>query len=256
MEPSREASSKLFSVNCMVGSTQDERSWREHRERGKYSQLRFKLLMAVLVLSTSAGCVDEVAPADVLENHDSVVAPVTYVLVCDDNSRFTVRATESEAWLFHSTGTLNLMSVAAAQQSEYANDQYRLSISGENAEFATIGAETVECLNDRRSAIWEHAKLNGADFRAVGNEPGWNLEIQEGSRIVLVADYGASRTEVALPEPIENSIARTTRWDTAEFTLEVSGNRCTDSMSGESFESTVVVTWGETVLRGCGRALH
>jgi len=34
--------------------------------------------------------------------------------------------------------------------------------------------------------IWVDAKLRGVYFRAVGNEPGWNLEISAGGAMVQV----------------------------------------------------------------------
>jgi len=93
-------------------------------------------------------------------------------------------------------------------------------------------------------------------FRALGNEPGWKLEIFDESRIVLIADYGDSRVERPLPEPAVDRAARTTRWDAGELIVDVTDRLCRDTMSGEAFEATVVVTWGERTLRGCGRALH
>lgn len=41
----------------------------------------------------------------------------------------------------------------------------------------------VHCKNNRAEAIWEDAKLRGVDFRAVGNEPGWHLELTAGERL-------------------------------------------------------------------------
>lgn len=105
-------------------------------------------------------------------------------------------------------------------------------------------------------AIWERAKLDGADFRAVGNEPGWNLEIRAGNQLLLVTDYGKSRVELPLPEPTLDPDARRTRWDAGELVLDVIGRPCRDTMSGEQFETQVLVTWEGQTLRGCGRALH
>jgi len=82
------------------------------------------------------------------------------------------------------------------------------------------------------------------------------MEIHEMSRVVLITDYGASRVEVALPESVTDNEARSTRWDAGELTLELIGHTCHDSMSGEAFETTVVVSWQGKTLRGCGRALH
>jgi uncharacterized membrane protein len=180
----------------------------------------------------------------------------TYVFVCDEHTAYTVRVTGAEAWVFRPEGTLMLPAVPTRQGTKYSDGAFELWIDGQQAQLGESGGEPQVCRNDRRRAIWEKAKLDGADFRAVGNEPGWNLEILEGARIVLIADYGASRVERPLPQPMVDQQARTTRWDAGELIVEVIGRPCRDSMSGESFEATVVVTWGEQILRGCGRALH
>ena len=180
----------------------------------------------------------------------------TYVFVCGDQTAYTVRTTGDEAWVIRPEGTLMLKAVPATAGAKFSDGAFELWIDGEQARLGESGSELQRCKNDRRRAVWEKAKLDGADFRAVGNEPGWNLEILEGSRIVLIADYGASRVERPLPQPMTDQETRTTRWDTGELIVEVIGAPCRDSMSGESFESTVVVTWGEQTLRGCGRALH
>ncbi|MGB5451498.1 MAG: hypothetical protein WBN00_05345, partial [Sedimenticolaceae bacterium] len=96
----------------------------------------------------------------------------------------------------------------------------------------------------------------GAAFRAVGNEPGWSLEIIAGDRIVLTTDYGASRVELPFTEPYVDQINRRTRWDLGELIVDVMGRPCRDSMSGELFDNEVSVQWQGQTLRGCGRALH
>lgn len=180
----------------------------------------------------------------------------TYVLVCDNQSTYTIRATATEAWIFRREGTLRLPAVPTEAGAKYANEVFEIWILGEHAQLGKPTGKLQSCLNDRRRAVWEHAKLNGADFRAVGNEPGWYLVIMAASRIVLVSNYGESRIEVPLPQPIVDREARTTRWETDQLVLEVTGQACRDSMSGEEFESTVVVTTQTEILRGCGRALH
>jgi uncharacterized membrane protein len=181
---------------------------------------------------------------------------VTYVFVCDEQTAYTVRTTEVKAWVFHPRGTLMLPAVPSHTGVKYADGAFELWIDGQQAQLGESGGELQRCRNDRRRAVWEKAKLDGADFRAVGNEPGWHLEIRAGSRMVLVADYGTTRVERPLPQPVVDQAGRTTRWDAGEMTVEVIGRPCSDTMSGESFESTVVVTWDGQTLRGCGRALH
>ncbi len=39
-------------------------------------------------------------------------------------------------------------------------------------------------------SVWHRAKLRGVAFRAIGQEPGWLLEITNGTEILLVTDYG------------------------------------------------------------------
>jgi putative lipoprotein len=180
----------------------------------------------------------------------------TYVFVCDEQTTYTVRTSGTKAWVFHPKGTLMLPAVRARTGVKYTDGVFALWIDGQQAQLGESGSALRHCRNDGRRAVWEKAKLDGADFRAVGNEPGWNLEILAGSRMVLVADYGAARVERPLPQPVIDRQARITRWDAGQLSVEVIGRPCRDSMSGESFEATVVVTWGERTLRGCGRALH
>ncbi len=180
----------------------------------------------------------------------------TYVFVCDEQASYTVRITGTEAWIFRPEGTLRLPAAPSGEGRRYTDGDFEICIEGEQARLGETRGELRTCHNDRRRAVWERAKLDGADFRAVGNEPGWHLEIREQSRIVLVADYGESQVEKPLPEPIVDPETRTTRWDAGELVLEVIGSPCTDAMSGERFPSEVLVHWRYRTLRGCGRALH
>ena len=90
----------------------------------------------------------------------------------------------------------------------------------------------------------------------MGNEPGWNLEIFDGRRILLVTDYGAARVEMPLPEPTVNLASRRSRWESGELFLDIVGRTCLDTMSGALFEDEVTVSWQGQILRGCGRSLH
>jgi uncharacterized membrane protein len=181
----------------------------------------------------------------------------TYVFVCPGMTEYVVRSYAHEAWVFRPIGTLQLPATGAAEGSAYSDGSFELRIDedGDQAQMGTPG-ELQVCQNDRRRAIWERAKLDGADFRAIGNEPGWNLEIQAQTRIVLVTDYGETRVELPLPTPVEDSANRTAIWDAGDLQLQVIGHPCRDTMSGETFESEAIVTWRGQTLRGCGRALH
>lgn len=180
----------------------------------------------------------------------------TWVFVCDDQSAWVVRGDATAAWVFSHQGTRKLPAVPADSGRAYSDGRLEIRVEGESARIADAGAGPKSCRNDRQRAIWEKAKLDGVSFRATGNEPGWTLEMVKGTSLVLVADYGKSRVERPLPEPSVDRDRLVTRWDAGEVVVEVTGRPCQDSMSGETFESSVVVHWKGKTLHGCGRALH
>ena len=107
-----------------------------------------------------------------------------------------------------------------------------------------------------KNDVWHAAKLRGVAFRAVGQEPGWLLEIKESEEILLVTNYGQNRIPFSYVDPEEDKTARKTFFPLDETSnILIEGKPCTDSMSGENFEVTVTVTLAGKKLQGCGRAL-
>jgi putative lipoprotein len=106
--------------------------------------------------------------------------------------------------------------------------------------------------------VWHQAKLRGVSFRAIGQEPGWLLEIADGSEILLVTDTGQTKTSYPYVEPNVFPEERRTRFFISDYAVEIiiEGKACRDSMSGEKFAVTVTVTIGEDHLSGCGRVLY
>ena len=180
----------------------------------------------------------------------------TYAFVCDKGLAFTARTGPTEAWVFLPGETRKLSQVPIKTGKRYRDAVFELSIDGQAAQLAGPDGGVEWCRNDPRRAVWERAKLDGVDFRAVGNEPGWSLEIIAGDRILLITDYGGSRVELPLPEPDVDQTNRRTRWDAGKIIVDVTGRPCRDSMSGELFDTEVSVQWQGQTLSGCGRALH
>jgi len=184
----------------------------------------------------------------------------TYVYMCSDDSRFTARIEGETAWLFLPSGTISLPHVEAASGAKYSDGTVTFWGKGESAMLEGVSSPRVECKNDRAQAIWEDAKLRGADFRATGNEPGWYMEISRSYGIVLVTNYGSDRYQFAPSEPSSDAASRTTKYEANdgghELVISLDGKRCTDSMSGEQFETTVTVMINGNKLNGCGKALH
>lgn len=128
-------------------------------------------------------------------------AAQTYVYECPDGFGFVVRIEGETAWLFLPRKTLSLPHVASGSGARYSDGTVSYWGKGEEALLEAGDEVHRGCRNDRAKAIWEQAKLDGVDFRAVGNEPGWTLEIRWRERIVFVGDYGRSRYEFPAPEP-------------------------------------------------------
>ena len=139
----------------------------------------------------------------------------TFVFHCDNGSHYVVWADPTSAWVFRPQGSWQLSPMKVNDKSGYANEHITILVDGQHALISESGDTTGEtsCQNDSQQAVWEHAKLNGADFRAVGNEPPWYLEIMQMSTIVLYYGYGRERSEVPLPVPQVDTRARTTVWD-------------------------------------------
>ena len=107
-----------------------------------------------------------------------------------------------------------------------------------------------------QGSVWQQAKLRGVAFRAIGQEPGWLLEIKNGEEILVVTNYGQNRNVFPYVDPQEDRAARKTVFQVGANTrVVIEAVPCNDSMSAESFQSTVTVTLGVQVLKGCGRAL-
>lgn len=105
--------------------------------------------------------------------------------------------------------------------------------------------------------VWHQAKLRGVAFRAIGQEPGWLLEITNGREILLVTNYGEKRVSYPYVDPVVFQDERRTEYRLPEYDtiVEIRGTPCTDTMSGERFTVSVTVTQSKSRLDGCGRAL-
>jgi membrane-bound inhibitor of C-type lysozyme len=149
-------------------------------------------------------CVNPASHKDVtvepLQQRDQSAAK-TYVYECSDGYGFVARVEGEKAWLFLPRKTISLPHVPSGSGAKYSEDQITYWSKGDEA-LLEIGSEKhTKCKNNRAKAIWEDAKLSGVDFRAIGNEPGWNLEIIMRDRIVFVGNYGQNRYEFITTGP-------------------------------------------------------
>jgi uncharacterized membrane protein len=220
------------------------------------------MLAGVLLLLP--GCQARPRPAGHPENQgEAAPAPAvgfTFVFECPDDYDFVVRLKGDTAWLFLPGQTVALPRMRTASGTKYSDAGITFWSRGEEARLE-LGDTTIHsCQNNRAQALWEDAKLRGVSFRAVGQEPGWHLEITDGQQIRLVTAYGAQPYTFPTPVPVVNQASATTRYVTEhsghELLVLIEGKRCYDTMSGEAFAVTVTLRLDGREYRGCGRPLH
>lgn len=106
---------------------------------------------------------------------------------------------------------------------------------------------------------WKEAAARGVAFRAVGQEPGWYVEVggREAPGLHAVLDYGERTVDVATVEGMDGDQGyRGTTGDGTEVVVRTSAGPCFDGMSGQRFPSMVELTVGDRTYSGCGAYLQ
>lgn len=191
-----------------------------------------------------------------------IAPPATYFFQCE-GLEFTARHDPKGIYLFLPGRTLLLPETPSASGAKYSDGKVLFWNKGEEALLEVDGTTHKECRNNRGRAVWEDAKLNGVDFRAVGNEPGWYLEIYDKGtpeKIDFISDYGqvyytfpSVQRETQQSPPRTRYVARIGGHQ-LEATLEP--GPCRDDMSGETFETKVSLKLNSRIYQGCGKPLH
>jgi membrane-bound inhibitor of C-type lysozyme/uncharacterized membrane protein len=184
----------------------------------------------------------------------------TFVYECPDDFSFVARTETDRVWLFLPGKTIDLPHVPSASGAKYSSGSTMFWNKGDEALIETGDGKHAGCRNNRARAIWEHAKLNGVDFRALGNEPGWYMEISNKQDILLVTDYGQRTyrflSSVINYEPDNRTTTYSASSNENRIEAVIKGDPCRDTMSGEAFSATVSVIINDKRYTGCGKALH
>lgn len=122
----------------------------------------------------------------------------------------------------------------------------RLTIDGEPAR---------DCVQARQPSPWNAALLRGMAFRAVGNEPGWYVEVDKGATPALRATLDYAERTLSLPRttPRNGGFEGTAGGETVVLAIRKAA--CTDGMSGQRFEATATLRVGSRTYEGCGAFL-
>lgn len=182
----------------------------------------------------------------------------TFVYECSENKHFVIQLLNEKAKLVTSGETVLLnQNPAASAGVQYTAEGYSFVQEGYEASLQTPERQYRRCSNNRYKASWEDAKLRGYNFRAIGNEPGWYLEItHNGKQSILVTDYGQEKYELHLPSPYASSDNRTKRYRIDGFLdIRIDERGCRDTMTGKYYPSRVKLVIDEKSYTGCGKVL-
>jgi putative lipoprotein len=181
------------------------------------------------------------------------------VFECPGGSRFLVRYEGGLAWLENPAGhTVRLERQPSASGAKFAADGLTVWSKGEEAMIEAGGERHMGCRRNRAASAWEQARLDGVRFRALGNEPGWILEIDEDSGIDLVTDYGQTRLRFDRLSRSGSAAEGTIRYEARgddQVIVVLTFVTCHDDMSGQSYPIRAELRLGGRTYRGCGRQL-
>ena len=189
-------------------------------------------------------------------NPDSRALGKTLVYECLDYE-FIARLGPGEMAVWLDDRYVILSQVRSASGVKYAEGDTLFWMKGDEAMLTLDGQRYSGCQAVPARAPWEDARRRGVDFRAVGNEPGWHLELQFNRQLLFVGDYGMLRVMVSDPgEQLEGSTRVYHVVEGAnDLRLEIVDDPCVDSMNGDDFPSQVSVQLNGRSFWGCGRML-
>lgn len=112
------------------------------------------------------------------------------------------------------------------------------------------------------SAPWDQARERGMAFRAVGNEPGWEVEVEKNRQptLFLTLDYGQHHMKVPQAEVSVDKSSGTITFhgqaeDNSPVQLVVHRGQCQDDMSGQKMDAAAKLEVGSKTYAGCGKFL-
>jgi uncharacterized membrane protein len=103
-------------------------------------------------------------------------------------------------------------------------------------------------------ATWKDRREEGTDFFGVGNEPFWNIAIDEQKNIVFtLADWPKPVSfKSSRPVVSADSTVYQTRKDTMRLRVVIYNAFCSDGMSDNIYPNKIKVQYNKHVYEGCG----
>lgn len=222
---------------------------------------RKAILLLPAALCAAAACAPAppaagaTAPAS---NPASETDRFAWVYQCTDTDRFVLRFSGDTARIEWDGGRAKLPQAISASGARYTDGEITFWDKGGVARIETPADTFIDCPSTRAANPVEVSRLLGYEFRAVGQEPGWQVQIAPGRPMHILADYGEIEfyTDApAIERSNDNTIYRGEH-EGRTVTVTVRDEPCEDVMSGEPFPATVTLQLDERRLQGCGGSVR
>ena len=179
----------------------------------------------------------------------------------DGDTKFTAYFGDDTVYLVLPDNRMVILpQVRAASGAKYTDGLTVFWNKGDQAFIELEGTSYQTYLIEDNLSPWEKAKRSGVDFRAIGQEPGWVLEIRGNETLTFIGDYGEVKliTPLSQAETDPHTGDRVYFGETGVLDIEVviEESPYTDTMDGEEFPTTVTVHVGEHAYQGGGRYLN
>ena len=184
----------------------------------------------------------------------SSLAGATRVFRCDDGYQFVARFEPERVWLFLGQRTHSLPQIPSTSGIHYTDGRFTFRERDDQAWTEGPGESHARCVNQPVAVPWEEARLKGVDFRAVGQDSAWTLEIDEGSGITFEGGGARSTFPPVHSEPT-TAVTQSSAGDRT-IRIEQTSTECIDRATGERLDVLVRVTIDGREHRGCGRRLR
>lgn len=176
-------------------------------------------------------------------NGQQVPIPFTFTLETKADQEYAFNATIEDA-----SGSTLWFNEAP---SSFVADQANVDLG--KIQLLPFEAETEQDSSSNHSSNLTSA-VQQQRFRAVGNEPGWDMWLEKG-RAQINLNYGADHYDVAFerPEASGDNLRYEGKSNELPVVVELLHQACSDTMADNmNFSYTVVLTVGEQSYQGCG----
>lgn len=240
-------------------------------------KLSWVLLLAAVLLT---GCIDKEAPTkeSMAGTTYTGVIPcadcsgIAYKLTLNEDKRYETRSVyigksnrpfiEHGDWNMQGDSMIVLdKSGENARQFKIKNDQLIMldaqgkEVTGSLAKMYVLSEPDTSKTGDR----WQQRRSRGVDFRAAGNEPSWNLDIDFDKMIAFKIMSGDSVSSPVPQMQKDSELGARVfelKSESGPVKVQLYPTGCVDDMSGEVFDYGVNVDYGGETYRGCGNFIN